>query len=65
MEKLSYGTEIHTEGRYVLHRLLNRDRIMKFDRLLSIGGRNNEIKPVSFGKHKFNIISINLFRLCF
>ena len=30
---------------------LNRDSIMMFDRLWIIGGRNNEINPVSFGKH--------------
>ena len=50
MEKFPYGTEIGTEERYITPPL-NRDRIMKFDGLLSNRGRNNEIRPVSFGKH--------------
>ena len=38
MEKFPYGTEIRTEGRYIFTPPLNRDRIMKFDRLLKNRG---------------------------
>ena len=47
------------QGEIYITSPLNRERIVKFNRLFFNRERNNDIKPVSFGKHWFNIFIRN------